>query len=306
MTISTHGDGQAQNVSLRQILSEPSIRVVLLIVFVIMLGFGIIVPILPLYARSFGVSYDVASLLISAFAFARLIFDPVAGPIVGRYGERLSAMTGVTAVGISALLTGFAPNFALAVLFRAAGGFGSSLLFAALYSFVLKVVPSQRMGRTMSAFYGTLNVGLIAGGPIGGVVAHAWGLASPLFVYSGLCFLSGVLYLRFMPDPNVGRETKAEARPSDMGGWRTVWAQSRELLRVPAFVTVLVLNMAFFWMAAGGYDTLVPLFGKEGLGMSPVGIGGVFAIAVAAEFVVLYPAGSASDRIGRRRVLIPA
>src|SRR5439155_22972691 len=70
--------------------------------------------------------------------------------------------------------------------------------------------------------------------------------------------------------------------------------------------TVLVLNMAFFWMAAGGYDTLVPLFGKEGLGMSPVGIGGVFAIAVAAEFVVLYPAGSASDRIGRRRVLIPA
>jgi MFS family permease len=83
-------------------------------------------------------------------------------------------------------------------------------------------------------------------------------------------------------------------------------AQIAELLRDRAFVTVILLNMVFFWVVAGGYDTLVPLFGKEALGMSTVGIGGVFAIAVTAEFIVLYPAGSFSDRFGRKRVLIPS
>src|SRR5919108_290598 len=60
--------------------------------------------------------------------------------------------------------------------------------------------------------FGALNVGIIAGGPLGGVVAHAWGLASPLFVYAGLCLSSGLLYLKFMPDPNVvGRVTPKDA-----------------------------------------------------------------------------------------------
>jgi MFS family permease len=298
----------ADKISARQILSDRAVRVPVLIVFVIMLGFGLIAPILPLYARSFGVSYDAASLLISTFAFARLVFDPVAGPVVDRYGERLCAMTGVMFVGVSSALAGIARSFPLVVLFRGAGGLGSSLFFAALYSHLLKVVPSNRMGRTMSVFYGALNVGIIAGGPIGGVVAQVWGLRSPLFLYSGLCLLSGLLYMRYMTD-SKGREAgepAAGSAPSGPRGWRGTRSRVLALLRNPTFLTVLVLNMAFYWVVAGGYDTLVPLFGREGLGMSTVEVGGVFAIAVAAEFVVLYPAGSASDRIGRKRVLLPA
>jgi DHA1 family multidrug resistance protein-like MFS transporter len=299
-------EGPGEKVSVRLILGDPAVRVVVLIVFVIMLGFGIIAPILPLYARSFGVSYDVASLLISAFAFARLVFDPIAGPIVDRRGERLSAMTGVLFVGVSAAAAGLARSFLLVVLFRGIGGLGSSLLFAALYSYLLKVVPSQRMGRTMSVFYGALNVGIIAGGPLGGVVAHVWGLRSPLFIYAGLCLISGLLYLRFMPDPPP-RTVAERPMPSDVTtGWPATRSKIAALLRDRSFVTVTALNMAFFWVVAGGYDTLVPLFGKEALGMSTVGVGGVFAIAVGAEFVVLYPAGSFSDRFGRKRVLIPA
>ena len=303
----TDTDAAAEKVSFKLIVSDPAVRVVVLIVFVIMLGFGIIAPILPLYARSFGVSYKAASLLISAFAFMRLVSDPVVGPIVDRYGERLCAMTGVLAVGVSAVLAGLASNFPLVVIFRAAGGAGSSLLFAALYSYLLKVVPSHRMGRTMSIFYGALNVGIIAGGPLGGFIAHEWGLASPLFVYAGLCFVSGVLYLRFMPDPDVAKEKRSELLPPvhvELPLWRRTRSQVIELMKQPAFLTTVVLNMSFFWVVAGGYDTLVPLFAREGLGMSPVGVGAVFGLAVTGEFMILYAAGSMSDRIGRKPVLL--
>jgi MFS family permease len=313
---------EAQKVSFRTIVSDPPVRVVVLIIFVIMLGFGMIAPILPLYARSFGVSYDAASLLISAFAFMRLVADPVVGPLVDKFGERLCSVTGVLIVGVSAVLAGLATSFPLVVVYRGAGGAGSALVFAALYSYLLKVVPSGRMGRTMSIFFGALNVGIIAGGPLGGVVAHAWGLASPLFVYAGLCGLSAVLYLRFMPDPNVAAKARREASgdvaetppvliaPPPMATDPTVSLRRRTTIQVAslmkqrAFVTVVILNMVFFWVVAGAYDTLVPLFAREGLGMSTVGVGALFGVIVAGEFVVLYPAGSLADRIGRKPVLL--
>jgi MFS family permease len=163
------------------------------------------------------------------------------------------------------------------------------------------------MGRTMSVFYGSLNVGVIAGGPLGGVVAHLWGLRSPLFVYAGLCFVSGMLYLRFMPDPNQHRTSRdLDPTASAPVGWQQTRSQIAALLRDRAFLAVVIVNMAFFWVVAGGYDTLVPLFARERLGLSPVGVGGMFAIVVTTEFLVLYPAGSASDRLGRKRVLLPA
>src|SRR5437764_9048817 len=118
-------------------------------------------------------------------------------------------------VGVSSVLTGLAPNFPLAVVFRGLGGAGSSVLFAALYSYLLKVVPKDRMARTLGVFYGSFNVGFIAGGPIGGAVAQHLGLASPLFVYAALCALAAVLYLRFVTDPAPSTQ---ELAPSD-GAW---------------------------------------------------------------------------------------
>lgn len=304
-TVSHTGAHTAPKVGVRTILRDRSVRVVMVITLVIMLGFGIIAPILPLYARSFGVGYGAAGLLISAFAFTRLVFDLVAGPIVDRWGERVSATVGLLVVAVSSVLTGLAPNFPLAVIFRGAGGAGSSVMFAAVYSYMLKVVPKDRMARTLGVFFGSFNVGFIAGGPLGGVIAHVGGLRSPLFVYAGLCVISAVLYARTVPDPKTAADEPLAEGAAAAGAGGTL-AAVRELMRSRTFITVIVLNMAFFWVVAGGYDTLVPLFGQSALGMSTVGIGGVIAVAVATEFCLLYPAGAWADRFGRRRLAIPA
>jgi MFS family permease len=275
------------------------VRVIIPIVFVVMLGFGIVVPILPLFARSFGVGYGAAGLLISAFAFTRLVAGPIAGPLVDRFGERASAATGVTIVGVSSLLTGLAQTFPLAVAFRGAGGAGSALLFTALTSYLMKTVPKARMGRTLGLFYGSFNLGVIAGAPLGGIIAEHFGLASPLFFYAGLLFVSGAMYMWLVRNPAPAVKPVGQGdvvQPSGM----------RHLLRRRAFLTTIFLNFSYLWMIAAVFDTLVPLFGQEGLSMSPGAIGAIFSVALATELAVLYPAGSAADRLGRRPVVIPS
>jgi len=169
--------GEQSRVRIRDILAVREIRVVVVATFVVMLGYGILSPILPLYAKSFHVGYDAVGLLVSAFAFTRLLFDLVAGPLVTRYGERAVVTAGAVIVGVSSGAAALAPNFPLLVTFRAVGGAGSSIFFAGLMSYLLATAPADRLGRVMSVFYGAFNVGVIVGNPIGGVVAHFFGLS---------------------------------------------------------------------------------------------------------------------------------
>ncbi len=266
---------------------------------------------LPLFARSFGVDYGSASLLVSAFAFTRLGADLVAGPLVDRYGERLTGGVGIALTAGSALATALAPSFGAAVAFWAAGGAGSAVMFAAFYSYLLKAVPKERMARALGLFYGAFNGGMIAGGAVGGFVAHVAGLETPLVVYAGVLAVAAVLFLRVIPD-HPGRRTEPplsteEAeRERDLPVTRQGRTTLGRLFRTPGFAVVMVVNLAYLWMVAAVFNTLVPFFAKDELGISTVGIGVIFAVMLAAEFAVLYPAGSAADRHGRKAVMVPA
>jgi len=285
----------APRVGYLDILRLRDIRVVVFGTFVIMLGYGILSPILPLYARSFHVGYDAVGLLVSAFAFTRLLTDLGCGALVNRFGERAMVAAGAIVVGVSSGLAAVAPTFALLVLFRAAGGAGSAVFFAAMMSYLFKSAPRALLGRVMGVFFGAFNLGIILGNPLGGVVAHFFGLSSPLWFYAGACFVAAGVYLRSVRDP---KRSPADAAAGP-GGLRTLrWNR--------AFLSVLASNLAYFWMVAATFSTLVSLFGKDRIGLSPLGVGVGLAIASAAEFAVLFPAGSATDRRGGRAVLVPS
>ena len=277
----------------RDIVRIPEIRAAMLGTFVIMLGFGILSPVLPKYARSFGVGYDSVGILIAAFSLTRLAFDPITGRLVDRFGERSMATIGALVVGASSALAGFAPTFTLLVVFRGIGGAGSAVFFAALLSFLLRTIPADRVGRVMSVYYASFNVGIIAGEPLGGLFASRFGLASPLFIYAGSCAVASWVFWRTIYNP---ARSENEVR---RGGMRRLpWGRP--------FAAALAANGAYLWMVGAVFFTLVPLFGNEEVGLSLGGVGIGLAVASATEFAVLYPAGKATDRRGRRAVLVPS
>jgi MFS transporter, DHA1 family, multidrug resistance protein len=275
------------------VLRIPEVRAAVVGMFVIMLGFGIVSPVLPGYGRSFGVGRDAVGLMISGFAFMRLVSDPFVGRFIDRRGERAMVTLGAVIVGVSSIAAGLAPTFPLLLVLRSAGGVGSAMFFAALLSYLLRSIPPERSGRVMSVYYGGFNVGFIAGGPLGGLIAAWLGPASVLHVYGGACFVSAALFWRTIRNPPRG---DGEVRT---GGLRRLpWGRP--------LIAVLAANGAYLWMVGAVFSTLIPLFGDEGVGLTEVGIGLALAIVTGVELLVLFPAGKATDRRGRRAVLIPA
>jgi MFS transporter, DHA1 family, multidrug resistance protein len=311
-----------QGVGIWAILADRRVAAVVLVVFIVMAGAGLVLPILPLFARSFGVGYGAVGLLVSAYGLARLVFDLVAGPVVDRFGERAAAVGGLALIGVGSALTGAAGSYGVAVVTWATAGVGSAIALAAVYTRLLRVVPTRQMARTLGIFYGAFNTGFVAGGAASGLVADRFGLAGPLLANAAVVALAALLWLSLVParrrpevaagqappagqtTPTAGQAPPAGEAPPPPGRGRG-WSL-RRLLRTPSLVPVLVTNFAYLWMVAVVFDTLVPLFASDELGLSTVGIGVLFAVALAAEFVVLYPAGSAADQHGRKPVLVPA
>ena len=262
---------RGEHLGIREVLRIPRIRAAMLGTFVVMLGFGILSPVLPNYARSFGVGYDAVGLLISAFSFARLVADPFVGRFIDRYGERAMSTVGAVWVGISSIAAGLASTFPLLVIFRAVGGVGSALFFAALLSFLLRSIPAERTGRVMGVYYAAFNVGFIAGGPLGGLIARWFGLASPLYVYAAACLIAAVVFWKTLHDPE-----RHESETRRGGIRRLPWNRP--------FITVLVVNGVYLWIIGAVFQTLVPLFGTStSIGLTITGVGFALGVATATE-----------------------
>jgi MFS family permease len=281
----------------RAILSERSVAAVIALALFINLGTGIVLPILPLYARSLGANYGEIGILVGAYFFARLLSDVAAGPVLRWLGVRHSAVSGLAVLALGALATAISPSFPVAALCWGAAGFGAGTLFAAMYNALILGVAKQRMARALSLFYGAFNSGWVAGGFIGGIVAGRFGLNVPLFCLAAIATGLAVVMLRVLPDDVKEVSTPSPSLPT----------RGREnLFAIPGFGASIVAVLANLWMFGAVFNTLTPLFARDILHLSTAGIGVLYAIALAAEFLVYYPAGTWADTRGRRFVLIPS
>jgi DHA1 family multidrug resistance protein-like MFS transporter len=286
-----------QRSAIREIVADRSVAAVLVLALFINVGTGMVLPILPLYARSFGVSYAEAGLLVAAFYIARLVFDLTAGVVLDRLGIAAAGAIGLLAVAAGALFTGLSPSFPIAVFCWAIAGAGAAIVWAAMYNALIRSVPKSRMARALSLFYGAFNGGIVAGGFLGGLIAGHLGLPAPLFFLAAIAAgLAGLMRALLPKRPPPATSTSTPSAGSSTAA----------LFRIPGFASAVVALLANLWMFGAVFNTLVPLYARDVLRLTPVGIGILFAVALATEFLAYYPAGNWADTRGRRVVLIPA
>jgi MFS family permease len=265
------------------------------VAFSVAVGFGIVAPVIPLFAHHFGVGKAEVGAVLSAFAFMRLASALGVGRLVDAIGERVVLATGIGIVAVSSALAGFAHSYLQLLLLRGAGGIGSAMFSVSAMGLLLRVVSPTQRGRSVGLFQGGFLLGGISGPAIGGPLA-AWSIRAPFFVYAGTLVVAGTVAMVGLRRASLARKREVDDQPS-----RTSLAAA---FRQRAYRAALAANLADSWAAMGVRNTLVPLFVVESLhrGTAWVGIG--FTIVAFFNAATLIPAGRLVDRRGRRPVMV--
>lgn len=262
--------------------------------FVIALGFGLITPVLPSFAQSFGVGAFASSVVVSAFAFFRLVFAPAGGRLVARLGERPVYLAGLVIVAVSTGATAFAQDYGQLLLFRGLGGIGSTMFTVSAVALLVRLAPAGIRAR-VSALYATAFLLGGVGGPVVGGLLGNLGLRVPFLVYAvALLVAAGIVAvflrhasLRPAPDvPVLPALTLAEA-----------WQDS-------AYRAAFASGFANGWANFGVRNAILPLFATAVIGRQPWVAGMALAVFAAGNAAGLAIAGRSADRVGRRPFLL--
>lgn len=266
---------------------------------VIALGYGLVAPALPAFARSFDVGVGAASVIVSAFAAMRLLFAPVGGRLVSRLGERRIYLTGLVIVSASTLACAFAQTYWQLLLFRAAGGVGSTMFSVSALALLIRLAPEQIRGRASGFFSAGFLLGSITGPLLGGALV-GFGLRMPFVVYAIALVVASLVVatlLRGVGGRPVADSTAPVTQPLSFG----------EALRDSAYRAILTSNFTQGFASMGVRVALVPLFvvDADGLDESPALAGVLLAVYAAGNVAAILAAGRLSDRFGRRPLMLP-
>lgn len=277
------------------------VAVLAAIAFFVALGFGIVIPAIPIFASTFGVSALAASSVVAAFAFMRFTSSPLAGWLTNRFGERVILATGLIIVAVSSAVAGLSQTFVQLLVLRGVGGIGSSMFTVSALALLLRVVEAPKRGRASAAFQAGFLFGGVAGPAAGGIVL-AWSVRAPFFFYAGTLAIATVVALVFLTRAHlIEREGEVESAEAPTA---SATATLTRFLRMPAYRAALGVNFLNGFITFGIRAALIPLFVIEGLRQGAGLSGAAFLVAAAAQAIALLPAGRMADLRGRRPAML--
>jgi MFS family permease len=276
------------------------VYVLAVIAFVVALGFGIVAPAIPLFARSFGVGTTAVGLAVSAFAFFRFVSAFGGGRLVERFGERTVLASGLAIVAVATGLAGLAGNYPLFLTLRAFGGIGSAMFTVSALSLLLRVAPPSHRGRAAATWQGGFILGGIAGPAAGGLLAEL-SPRLPFFLYAASLLVAGAVAMVLL---RPSATTPASARVSVGQDLAPDPVGLRAALRTRAYIAALVANLGIGWMLFGVRNSLVPLYVTEELGRTVAWAGAGLLAGSAAQALGLLRSGRLADTWGRRPTLV--
>ncbi|MBU3715434.1 MAG: MFS transporter [Candidatus Nanopelagicaceae bacterium] len=272
------------------------VSVLTTISFLVAIGFGLIIPAIPIFARTFGVTNTLIGLIISSFAIMRFLSGLFSGKLVDRFGERLVLGTGLLMVSVFTLLAGLAQTYGQLLFFRTAGGLGSSMFSVSAGALLLRVVGDDQRGRAQSLYNGGFIAGGVAGPAFGGALL-AISPRAPFFIYTALLIVAGTVSLIFLHEKRLGSASKSVV--SD-----TPALTIREALKIRPYLYSLFLAFLGSWIFFGMRSSILPLYAIDDLGVSTAVVGLSFTLALIAQGAVMVRAGKYSDKNGRRPVIL--
>ncbi|WP_019501303.1 MFS transporter [Pseudanabaena sp. PCC 6802] len=255
--------------------------------FVVMIGFGVSLPVLPFYAKHLhaaGIARETIAihitLLTSIYAFVQLIAAPFWGQWSDRIGRRPLILLGIAGSAIAQLLFGFASSLTMLYVVRAVGGFLSSAMLPAATAYVADLTSERDRAKGMAWLGTAVSLGVIAGPAFGGLTTRedlhfTFGLfdikienyAPPFFLAAVLMFLTLLAALRWLPESLSSKSETVLAHQPALN-WKKL---GKPLLLLLGLTTIAQFGLTLF-------EVVFALYGQEKLGFGPIQISIVFMV----------------------------
>lgn len=263
------------------------LAVLQLSIFSSMLGVGIIVPFLPVYAQGMGASATVMGLIFSSFSLMRTVTMPYIGMLSDRRGRKLFIVIGLAGYTLLALLLTQADSPWQLVANRCLQGVFAGMVIPVAMALVADISPIGREGTNFGSFNTSLLLGFGLGPFIGGAVYDLWGMDANFYLMAGLSLVSLCLVALLVRDPDI-----PHASPQ-----ASSWSRQLALLKDVGLRSVLAARVGQA-MGMGCFIAFLPVLGVN-RGLSNFEVGALLGVNVLIMTAVQYPAGRLADRFSR-------
>ncbi|HEX6939194.1 MAG TPA: MFS transporter [Longimicrobiales bacterium] len=247
------------------------LAVLIATVLVDMIGFGIVLPLLPFYAESLGASPLEVTLLVASFSGMQLVAAPLWGRVSDRRGRKPLIVAGLFASAVSYLLFGLARTLPLLFVSRmAAGASGGTIAVAQAY--VADTTQAEDRARGLGLLGAAAGLGVMVGPAIGGFFSR-WGLGVPGFVAAALCAANGVAAMRMLGESRPVRRGSGAAR----GEAATLQGWVGAMVRYPLSLLLVVYFLSISSFAA--LSSVLALYAERAFGVGAQTMGVVFTVS---------------------------
>src|SRR4051812_14096582 len=262
-----------------------------------LVGFGVVLPLLPLYASRFHASPATVGALFASFSVAQLVFAPIWGRVSDRVGRKPVLVLSLIGTAVGTLLTGLAGSLVLLFIGRIVDGVSGASVSVA-HAAVADVAPPRERARLFGLLGAAFGVGFVAGPAIGGVAALV-DERLPFFVAAAIAGVNALVAMRRLPETNkrrAGVQTSPPWTPQTGLEDEVVVLDEDEPGAAPSGKSVpRLLLVAFVSLVAfSAFEVTFPLFGHERLGFELSSTAGLFAaiglLLAAVQSSLVHPA----------------
>lgn len=239
-------------------------------IFLVFLGIGLIVPVLPVYLKDLGLNGSDLGVLVAAFALAQMVISPFGGTLADKLGKKLIICIGLALFAISEFLFAVSHSFSLLIISRILGGFSAGMVMPGVTGMIADISPGKDKAKNFGYMSAIINSGFILGPGLGGFLAE-FSHRLPFFVAGGSGCLALVLSVILIKNPK--NETQ--------DGFTKYQPELLSKINWKMFITPIVLTLVLaFGLSA--FETLFPLYTADKAHYSPLDIsfaitgGGIF------------------------------
>ena len=240
---------------------------IFLTIAVDLIGFGIIIPLQPLYALHFGANATMVAGLMAAYSLMQLVFSPIWGRLSDRIGRRPVLLFSIAGNAVALLLMGFAQSYGWLLAARFVAGICTANI-AVANAYIADVTSFEKRAKGMGVVGAAFGLGFVIGPFIGGELSHL-GYAAPAFFAAGLAACNWIFVLSTLPE-SLPAEKRHRTQAS---GWRARWSMAHASEGITAIFALVFAQIFAFSML----EATFVLFVNRRLGYDVAAAGRVFA-----------------------------